>query len=339
MAEETEISTTVEETAEENSVSTEPETTDNSGSEPDAEVIAAETETEAAETDTQGQEQQELLLGKFKSTDDLANAYVELEKHLSRPNEYKQKYDKLVKAQEEKERKHQEELLRSANAQGYRSVEEQQADEQIRASEFEWYANYLHLVPEEYREGVRGKLREYMNNPRDINALKIAESYYPIDFVKEVATAKSVLNSRLQGEITQKRELERVRKEQALADLIKAEYAEFMGDIEQNTAKANALKAMCHAGAIQSKEDMQEFINLYNGIVEFAKAGAIKEYEAQKAIELQKDKAVIDGGAIANEPQSELKASYTEAEVARMSPSQFDKLYTKYGSEFTNRIK
>jgi hypothetical protein len=84
---------------------------------------------------------------------------------------------------------------------------------------------------------------------------------------------------------------------------------------------------------------MQEFINLYNGIVEFAKAGAIKEYEAQKAIELQKDKAVIDGGAIANEPQGELKASYTDAEVSAMPPELFDKLYTKYGREFTKRIK
>lgn len=339
MAEETEISTPVNETVEDTSSNVEPVETDTPTEEPQTEVIAAETETEAAETDTQGQQEQVLLAGKYKSPEELEKGYLELQKLMSRPNEYEQKYNELVKAQEEKERKHQEELLRSANAQGYRSVEEQQADEQIKATELEWYANYLHLVPEEYREGVRGKLREYMNNPRDINALKIAESYYPIDFVKEVATAKNVLTSRLQGEITQKRELERVRQEQALADLIKAEYAEFMGDIEQNTAKANALKAMCHAGSIQSKEDMQEFINLYNGIVEFAKAGAIKEYEAQKAIELQKDKAVIDGGAIANESQSELKASYTEAEVARMSPSQFDKLYTKYGSEFTNRIK
>ena len=338
MAEETEISIPVNETVEDTSSNVEPVETDTPTEEPRAEVVAAGTETEAASEGTQGQTEQVLLAGKYKSPEELEKGYLELQKLMSRPNEYEQKYNELVKAQEEKERKHQEELLRSANAQGYRSVEEQQADEQIKATELEWYANYLHLVPEEYREGVRGKLREYMNNPRDIYALKIAESYYPIDFVKEVATAKSVLNSRLQGEITQKRELERVRQEQALADLIKTEYAEFMGDIQQNAAKANALKAMCHAGSIQSREDMQEFINLYNGIVEFAKAGAIKEYEAQKAIELQKDKAVIDGG-VTGETVSGLKDSYTDAEVKAMSPELFDELYTKYGKKFTDRIK
>jgi hypothetical protein len=327
MAEETEISTPVNETVEDTSSNVEPVETDTPTEEPQTEVIAAETETDAASEDTQGQQEQVLLAGKYKSPEELEKGYLELQKLMSRPNEYEQKYNELVKAQEEKERKHQEELLRSANAQGYRSVEEQQADEQIKATELGWYAENLHLVPEEYREGVRAKLRDYMNNPRDINALKIAESYYPIDFVKEVATAKNVLTSRLQGEITQKRELERVRQEQALADLIKAEYAEFMGDIGQNTAKANALKAMCHAGSIQSKEDMQEFINLYNGIVEFAKAGAIKEYEAQKAIESQKNKAVIDAGLNANDPEN----PPTYAQIERMNQDEFNRACEKWG--------
>jgi hypothetical protein len=329
MAEETEISTPVEETVTDTSSIDEPvEITDTPPEEPETEVNTAETETEAAEVQTQGQEEQVLLAGKYKTQEELEKGYLELQKLMSKPNEYEQKYNELVKAQEEKERKYQEELLRNANAQGFRTVEEQQADEQIKASELTWYAENLHLVPEEYREGVRAKLRDYINNPRDINSLKIAESYYPIDFVKEVATAKNVLTSRLQGEITQKRELERVRQEQALADLIKAEYAEFMGDIGQNTAKANALKAMCHAGSIQSKEDMQEFINLYNGIVEFAKAGAIKEYEAQKAIESQKNKAVIDTGLnAANDPEN----PPTYAQIQRMNQDEFNRACEKWG--------
>ena len=112
-----------------------------------------------------------------------------------------------------------------------------------------------------------------------------------------------------------------------------------MSDRETNTAKANALRAMCHAGAIQSKEDMQEFINIYNGIVDYVKASAIKEYEATKAIESQKNKAVIDAGAQIVQPESELKESYTQQEVLKMSPEQFDKLYTKYGKKFTDRVK
>lgn len=330
MAEETEISTPVNETVEDTTSIDEPTNVETSSEVPEAEVITAETETEQAETDTQGQAEQVLLAGKYKSAEELEKGYLELQKLMSRPNEYEQKYNELVKAQEEKERRYQEEQLRNANQLGYKTVEDREADEHIKATELGWYAENLHLVPEEYREGVRAKLRDYMNNPRDINALKIAESYYPLDFVKEVTTAKGVLTSQLQREITQKRELERVRQEQALADIIKAEYAEFMGDIEQNTAKANALKAMCHAGSIQSKEDMQEFVNLYNGIVDYVKGSAIKEYEAQKAIELQKNKAAIDSG-IDTASDGDLPPTY--AQIQRMTQDEFNKACEKWGTD------
>lgn len=341
MAEETEISTPVEETVTDTSSIDEPvEITDTPSEEPETEVNTAETETEAAEVQTQGQEEQVLLAGKYKTQEELEKGYLELQKLMSKPSEYERKYNDLVKAQEEKERKYQEELLRNANAQGFRTVEEQQADEQIKASELTWYAENLHLVSEEYREGVRAKLRDYMNNPRDINSLKIAESYYPIEFVKEVATAKSVLTSKLQSEITQKREYDRIQREQALADTINKDFAEFMSDRETNTAKANALKAMCHAGAIQSKEDMQEFINIYNGIVDYVKASAIKEYEATKAIESQKNKAVIDAGKGSFSIGSGLKEAYTSEEIGKMSQAEYNALCDKYGElELTKRIK
>jgi hypothetical protein len=329
MAEETEISTPVEETVTDTSSIDEPvETTDTPSEEPETEVNTAETETEAAEAQTQGQVEQVLLAGKYKTQEELEKGYLELQKLMSKPNEYEQKYNELVKAQEEKERKYQEEQLRNANQLGYKTVEDREADEHIKATELGWYAENLHLVPDEYREGVRAKLRDYMNNPRDINALKIAESYYPLDFVKEVTTAKGVLTSQLQREITQKREYQRIQREQALADTINKDFAEFMADRETNTAKANALRAMCHAGAIQSKEDMQEFINIYNGIVDYVKASAIKEYEATKAIESQKNKAVIDTGLnAANDPEN----PPTYAQIQRMNQDEFNRACEKWG--------
>ena len=331
MAEETEISTPVEETVTDTSSIDEPvEITDTPLEEPETEVNTAETETEAAEVQTQGQEEQVLLAGKYKTQEELEKGYLELQKLMSKPNEYEQKYNELVKAQEEKERKYQEEQLRNANQLGYKTVEDREADEHIKATELGWYAENLHLVPEEYREGVRAKLRDYMNNPRDINALKIAESYYPLDFVKEVTTAKGVLTSQLQREITQKRELESAQREQQLANTINAQFAEFMADKATNTAKANALKAMCHAGAIQSVEDMQEFVNIYNGIVDYVKASAIKEYEATKAIEAQKNKAVIDSGAI-GAIDSETPPTY--AQIQRMTQEEFNKACEKWGTD------
>ena len=132
MAEETEISTPVNETVEDTTSIDEPTDVETLSEVPETEVITAETETEQAETDTQGQAEQVLLAGKYKSAEELEKGYLELQKLMSRPNEYEQKYNELVKAQEEKERKYKEEQLRNANQLGYKTVEDREADEIVK---------------------------------------------------------------------------------------------------------------------------------------------------------------------------------------------------------------
>ena len=85
---------------------------------------------------------------------------------------------------------------------------------------------------------------------------------------------------------------------------------------------------MCDAGAINSVEDMQNFVQLYNGIVDSAKELAIKEYKANLAIEETKQKAVIDTGAV-NAGNGDNPPSY--AEIQRMTQSEFDAACDKWG--------
>ena len=335
MTVETEISTPVETVEDDTSTIDEPVETETLSVEPETTEEAAETETEIAQ---ESLEEPKVYAGKYNSVEELEKGYTELQKLMSKPNEYEQKYNELVKAQQEEQRKAQEERLRQANQYGFRTVEDQEAHEKLQATEFEWYANYLNLVAPENYENARAYLGEYLRTGQ-VAYFNEAKKLFPLDFVENVANAKTQLNARLQGEIAQKRQIERDEFDRNLADKIKGQFAEFLSDCGTNTAKANTLKAMCDAGVINSLDDMQNFVNMYTSIVDTAKEVAIKEYEAAKVIESTKQKAVIDGGAVNTANDGGLKDSYTEAEVSKMPPEEFDRLYTKYGDKFTSRIK
>ena len=335
MTAEAEISTPVETVEEETSTIVEPvEETETPAVEPDVTEEAAEVQAEVADE----AEPQTVYAGKYNSIEALEKGYKELESKLGQPNEYEQKYNELLKAQQEAERKAQEERVRQAQQYGFKTVEDQEAHEKLQATELEWYANYLNLVAPENYENARAYLGEYLRTGQ-VAYFNEAKKLFPLDFVENVANAKTQLSARLQGEIAQKRQLERADFEKKLASQIFEKYPEFMADLSTNTPKANAVKAMCDAGAINSVEDMQNFVNLYTSIVDGAKELAIKEYEAAKVIEETKQKAVIDGGAVTTSNSDGLKDSYTEAEVYKMAPEEFDRLYTKYGDKFTSRIK
>jgi hypothetical protein len=97
---------------------------------------------------------------------------------------------------------------------------------------------------------------------------------------------------------------------------------------------------MCDAGAINSVEDMQNFVNLYTSIVDGAKELAIKEYEAAKAIEETKQKSVINSLSANGGISGGLKASYTPEEIGAMSQEEYNALTDKYGErEIFKRIK
>ena len=332
MTAEAEISTPVEAVAEETSTITEPV------EETETPVVEPESTEETAEVQAEVTEEPVVYAGKYNSVEALEKGYKELESKLGKPNEYEQKYNELLAKQAKAEQEAYEAKLREANNYGFKTVEDQEAHQQLQAAELEWYANNLNLVSPENYENARAYLGEYLRTG-NLAYFAEAEKLFPIDFVKQAGVRKAELGARLQGEIAHKRQLARDEQDRTLAEAIKRDFAEFLGDTATNVQKANALKAMCDAGAINSVEDMQNFVQLYNGIVDSAKELAIKEYEAAKVIEETKQKAVIDGGAVNTAQEGGLKDSYTDAEVAKMSAEEFDALYTKYGDKFTSRIK
>ena len=326
MTAEAEISTPVETVTEETSTIVEPTEVETPTVEPDVTEEAAEVQAEVAD---EVKEPQTVYAGKYNSIEALEKGYKELESKLGQPNEYEQKYNELLKAQQETERKAQEERVRQAQQYGFKTVEDQEAHEKLQATELEWYANYLNLVAPENYENARAYLGEYLRTGQ-VAYFNEAKKLFPLDFVENVANAKTQLSARLQGEIAQKRQLEREEFDKNLANQIKGQFNEFLADSATNQAKANALKAMCDAGAINSVEDMQNFVNLYTSIVDNAKQIAIKEYEAAKAIEETKRKAVIDAGVTAD---SNGDNPPTYAQIEKMTQDEFNKACEKWGTD------
>jgi hypothetical protein len=326
MTAEAEISTPVETVTEETSTITEPVDTETPVVEPDVTEETAEVQAEVAD---EAEPQPTVYAGKYNSIEALEKGYKELESKLGQPNEYETKYKELLEKQQKAEREAQEARIKEANNHGFRTVEDQEAHEKLQATELEWYANYLNLVAPENYENARAYLGEYLRTGQ-VAYFNEAKKLFPLDFVENVANAKTQLSARLQGEIAQKRQLEREQFDKNLAEQIKGQFNEFLADSATNQAKANALKAMCDAGAINSVEDMQNFVNLYTSIVDNAKEIAIKEYEAAKAIEETKRKAVIDAGVTAD-ANSDNPPTY--AQIEAMTQDEFNKACEKWGTD------
>ena len=323
MTAEAEISTPVEAVAEETSTITEPV------EETETPVVEPESTEETAEVQAEVTEEPVVYAGKYNSVEALEKGYKELESKLGKPNEYEQKYNELLAKQAKAEQEAYEAKLREANNYGFKTVEDQEAHQQLQAAELEWYANNLNLVSPENYENARAYLGEYLRTG-NLAYFAEAEKLFPIDFVKQAGVRKAELGARLQGEIAHKRQLAREEQDRTLAEAIKRDFAEFLGDTATNAQKANALKAMCDAGAINSVEDMQNFVQLYTSIVDSAKELAIKEYKANLAIEETKQKAVIDAGAV-NAGNGDNPPSY--AEIQRMTQEEFNKACEKWGTD------
>ena len=323
MTAEAEISTPVEAVAEETSTITEPV------EETETPVVEPESTEETAEVQAEVTEEPVVYAGKYNSVEALEKGYKELESKLGKPNEYEQKYNELLAKQAKAEQEAYEAKLREANNYGFKTVEDQEAHQQLQAAELEWYANNLNLVSPENYENARAYLGEYLRTG-NLAYFAEAEKLFPIDFVKQAGVRKAELGARLQGEIVHKRQLAREEQDRTLAEAIKRDFAEFLGDTATNAQKANALKAMCDAGAINSVEDMQNFVQLYTSIVDSAKELAIKEYKANLAIEETKQKAVIDAGTV-NAGNGDNPPSY--AEIQRMTQEEFNRACEKWGTD------
>jgi hypothetical protein len=329
MEAETELSTPVETSDVDTSANIEPETvetdTDTSITEP-TDVEAAETETEAGVTDS---DVQKLYAGKYKSVEELEKGYEETQKFVYKANEFEKKYNELLERQQKEYEQAQAERLHQAQTRGFNSVEQQEISDKVTLMEFEYYANNLNALHPDVMEQVRSNLLQYYQTGHK-GYLDEAKRYYPSDFIEQVALAKSQTESKLRNEYEAKRQYEQDATTQKLAETLKADFAEFLTDIANNEGKAQALKSFCDVGSINSKEDMQIFTEIYGKIAAYEREQAIKELEAQKAIEETKNKAVIDSGAT-NLPTDGGKLTYEQ--VKRMSQSEFDSAVDKYGLE------
>lgn len=325
MTVETEISTPIEDVETDTSTIAEPETVE---TETDTLAVEPENVTEIAETETQAQEQT-LYAGKYKTVEDLEKGYAEAQKSFNQVAELKKQIEDMTRAQAEKEQQAQLARLQQAQQRGFNSVEAQEIADHIQVAELEYYANNLNLVnPQDY-EQVHNLLNSYYATGYRAY-LDEAKRFYPSDFIERVATTKNQMEANLRGQYEARQREAIAQQEKELANLLKADFADFLADVGTNNGKAQALKSFCDVGSINSKEDMQVFSDIYNEIAKYEREQAIKEYEAQKAIDATKQKAVIDSNAT-NIPSN--GSTLTYAQVEKMTQSEFDAAVKKYGLE------
>ena len=292
--------------------------------------IAPKTETETAETETEKKEPK-LYAGKYQSIEEFEKGYNELNKAFTQANQVKAKYDEMLKQQQ------QQNALKLENAQkaGFNSVEEQQIADNVKMAEFNEFWQNLTSLDADAQPMVQQYLNDYYKTG-NTDFLKAAKMYYPAEFLERVAVGKRELQSRLQADYENQRTAQKNQHDAQLAEAIKADYADFLADVNENTGKAKALKAFCDADFIQSKEDMQAFKDIYNEMESFIKAAAIKEYEAQKVIEQTKKRASITSDA--NGAGLSSNGDIPSAQSMRENPDLYRKAVKEFGMEAVDKV-
>jgi dimeric dUTPase (all-alpha-NTP-PPase superfamily) len=321
MADETEISTPVETS----DVTTSTETPEVSET---AEVeVTDETQTAETETQTEGEPQQEkLYAGKYKSIDELEKGYAELNKSYTQSKQVQAKYNELLRKQEQQEAR----MLQKAQQQGFNTVNDQRIAQQVAQAELDEFINGLNYYVEPDNQI---QVQQYLNayrQTRDLRYLNEAKRYYPSDVLENIAVAKLQMQNNLKAQYDRETREKAEKADAELAEELRADYGDFIETVKASEPISKALEMFCNAGFIQSKEDMEAFKGIIDGITDNVKAQAIKEYEAQKAIEATKQAAQIEGN-----PDSFVFGENvpTYAQLAAMSQEDFEKACDKYGME------
>lgn len=325
MADETQISTPTETTGSDTSTIVEPDFSETS-------TVETETIDPAAETETDNKEQlilDTLYAGKYKTVEELEKGYNEAQKFINKASEFEKKYNELLEKQTTESVLKEQRQLEEARQQGFRTVEEQQISQQVQLAEFEYFANNIQNIAPEYLENAQNSLIQYYNTGNRA-FLDDAKRYFPSEIIENIALAKAQMQNRLYEEFAT-RQNEKFNQETAkLAEVIKSDFAEFLEDIPLNEGKAQALKSFCDVGSINSKEDMQIFQDIYSQIAKYEREQAIKEYEAAKAIENTKNKAMING----NDSILTSNTTLTSADISKMSQKEFDEYCDKHGMDW-----
>nr|DAX84381.1 MAG TPA: hypothetical protein [Caudoviricetes sp.] len=326
MAEETEISTPAEAAVEDTSVNEPVENTDTSSTEPETDSNAAETETENVGS---GEPEKKLYAGKYESIEELEKGYSESQKFINKASEFEKKYYELLQQKEDDARKAYEARQEEARKRGFLSADEAEIADKVQIAELEYYAQNLTQVNPEYSEQARQLLTAYYNTGH-IQYLNQAKCLYDPAFIEDVARAKAEYKNQLTAELNQQKNIRQSENDKRLADEIKTGFADFLTDIKENEGKARALKSFCDVGSINSKEDMQIFSNIYSQIASYEREQAIKEYEAKKAIDATKQKALIQDSSTNLDINSKPKSS----DIYKMTQKQFDAYCKKYGHDW-----
>lgn len=320
MAEETEISTPEVETVETTSSDEVVETT-TSNDEIENGENTAETETEA---EGEAQEPQ-LYAGKYKTVEELVKGYNELQKSYTQGQQIKSKYDELLKQQKAEQDKQ----LANAKELGFNTVQDKEISDRVNNYEYQKYANALNYLPQEYQKEVFDYLNSYAQTG-DKRYLEAAEAYYSSNFVKQTAREAFGFENQLKQQYELRSQKEKREQETALFNTLKADYGEWAQSIKECQPIQTALDMFYEAGFINSSEDMKVFTEICDGIMKFASDKAVKEYEANKAIEATKKAASIDGGTVTDVDMSTMP---TLEQLEKMSPAEYDKAVNKYGLE------
>lgn len=328
MADETTVSTPADTTVTDTSATVEPTNdVDTSTAEPSTDVNTAETGTE---TQDGGQTEPTLYAGKYKTVEELEKGYKESQKVFNEKAEIEKKYNDLLQQKETEYQKAEQQRLEQARQRGFRTAEDAEISDKVQVAEFECYANNLNYINPEHTDTVRQNLLNYYNTGNQAY-LNEAKRYFPSDLIENIALQKSQYEQQLRNQFAEKRKQFDDMNASKLAETLKTDYADFFSDLDSNAPKAEALKMFCNTGLINTPEDMKVFQDVYSNIVNFAKEQAIKEYEANKAIEATKQGAVIDGK---NSTSFDINSKPKSSDIANMTQKQFDKYCEKYGHDW-----
>lgn len=317
MAEETEISTPEVETETTTSSDEVVETT-TSNDEIENGENTAETETEDGEV-----AEPQLYAGKYKTVDELVKGYNELQKSYTQGQQIKSKYDELLKQQKAEQDKQ----LANAKELGFNTVQDKEISDRVNNYEYQKYANALNYLPQEYQKEVFDYLNSYAQTG-DKRYLEAAKAYYSSNFVEQTAREAFGFENQLKQQYELRSQKEKQEQEAALFDSLKADWGEWAQSMQECKPAQDALNMFYNAGFIKSTEDMKVFTEICDGIMKYASDKAVKEYEANKAIEATKKAASIDGGTVTDVDMSTIP---TLEQLEKMSPAEYDKAVSKYG--------
>lgn len=277
----------------------------------------------------------ELYAGKYKTVEELVKGYKNAESYIAKANDYEKKandlekrVNELINSRNEEIQKQTNQKLAEAQSRGFKSVEEQEIADKVQVAEFEQYCNNLQYIDPEHAQIVQKCLQDYYHTAHP-SYLEEAKRYFPAEFIERVAIAKNNLQAKLQNELKTQQQQKYALEQHELAQSIKQEFPEFIGDLEQNKGKAQALQSFSEAGFINSIEDMKAFEQVYNSIAQYERDLYAKELKAKTIIDETKNKAVISSTPVGVTPQN--SEAPTLEQIVKMTQEEYNAAVDKYG--------